>query len=187
MMEHELGLVDTKVVRFLSPKLPKVTHFQRFTAFLKQKLPMMTPQFVLQIMYPKTVKGFDTSIKTEVVGVWTTKEDTAVVDSALAWLFPADTSGKFYVSFLQDTDDNILQVVYGRQDQWLQSVQTVPVSNFGNIDKPYEIGLAKQYTFQEFMHEQPNSNNRIPIDVDNGGDGGKTQVIFLPEYQQQAK
>jgi hypothetical protein len=23
--------------------------------------------------------------------------------------------------------------------------------------------------------------------VDNGGDGGKTQVIFLPEYQQQAK
>jgi hypothetical protein len=87
MMEHELGLVDTKVVRFLSPKLPKVTHFQRFMAFLKQKLPMMTPQFVLQIMYPKTVKGFDTSIKTEVVGVWTTKEDTAVVDSALAWLF----------------------------------------------------------------------------------------------------
>ncbi len=61
------------------------------------------------------------------------------------------------------------------------------MSNFGNIDKPYEIGLAKQYTFQEFMHEQPNSNNRIPIDVDNGGDGGKTQVIFLPEYQQQAK
>jgi hypothetical protein len=101
MMEHELGLVDTKVVRFLAPKLPKVTHLRRFTAFLKQKLPMMTPQFVLQIMYPKTVKGFDTSIKMEVVGVWTTKEDTAVVDSALAWLFPADTLGEFYVSFLQ--------------------------------------------------------------------------------------
>ena len=38
-----------------------------------------------------------------------TKEDAAVVDSALAQLFPANMSGEFYVSFLQDTDDNILQ------------------------------------------------------------------------------
>jgi hypothetical protein len=63
--------------------------------------------------YVKMVNSFDASIKTEVIGVQTTKEDAAVVDSALAWLFPANTSGKFYVSFLQDTDDNILQVVYG--------------------------------------------------------------------------
>jgi hypothetical protein len=37
------------------------------------------------------------------------------------------------------------------------------------------------------MHEQPNHDHQIPIDVDNGGKGSKTQVIFLPEYQQQAK
>jgi hypothetical protein len=65
-----------------------------------------------------------------------TKEDAAVVDSALARLFPANMSGEFYVSFLQDTDDNILRVVYGQQNLWLQSVQTVTVSNFCNIDKP---------------------------------------------------
>jgi hypothetical protein len=74
---------------------------------------MSTLQFVLQIMYPKLVNGFDTSIKMEVVGVRMTKEDAAVVDSALSRSFPANTSGKFYVSFLQDTEDNILRVVYG--------------------------------------------------------------------------
>jgi hypothetical protein len=101
---------------------------------------MSTPQFVLQIMYPKLVNGFDTSIKMEVVGVQMTKEDVAVVDSGLARLFPANMSGKFYGSFLQDTDDDILRVVYGQQNLWLQFVQTVTVSKFGNIDKPYEIG-----------------------------------------------
>jgi hypothetical protein len=65
-----------------------------------------------------------------------TKEDLAVVDSALAQLFPANMSGEFYVSLLQDTDDDILRVVYGQQNLWLQSVQTVTVSNFRNIDKP---------------------------------------------------
>jgi hypothetical protein len=40
---------------------------------------MMMPQFELQIMYPKTVKGFDSTINTEVLGVCMTKEDAAVV------------------------------------------------------------------------------------------------------------
>jgi hypothetical protein len=34
------------------------------------------------------------------------------------------------------------------------------------------------------MHEQPNCDHRIPIDVDNGSKGGKTQVIFLTEITQ---
>jgi hypothetical protein len=37
------------------------------------------------------------------------------------------------------------------------------------------------------MRDQPNSDKWIPQDVDNGGDGGWTQVIFLSEYQQQVK
>ena len=83
------------------------------------------------------------------------------------------------VSFLQETDDDILRVVYGRQNQWLQAVQTVPISDFGNIDMAYEIGLARPYSFHEFMHEQPNSDKQIPIDVDNGGKGGQTQVANI--------
>jgi hypothetical protein len=39
-----------KVVGFLAQELPNMTHLWRFSAFLKQKLPMSTPQFVLQIM-----------------------------------------------------------------------------------------------------------------------------------------
>jgi hypothetical protein len=187
MMEHELGSVETKVVGFLARKLPKVTHLRRFTAFLKQQLPMTTPQFVLQVMYPKMTTGFDSSMKTEVVGVRTTKEDATAVDAAFARLFPADTTGEFYVSFLQETEEDILRVVYGRQNQWLQTVQKVSVGDFGNIDVAYDIGLTKPYSFREFMRDQPNSDKRVPLDVDNGGDGGRTQVIFLPEYQQQAK
>lgn len=103
-MEHELRLVETKVVGFLAQKLPKAMQLWQFTAFLKQQLPMMMPQFVLQIMYPKMVKGFDSSIKMEVVGVRKMKEDVAVVDAAFTWLLPADTTGKFYVSFLQEID-----------------------------------------------------------------------------------
>jgi hypothetical protein len=44
MMEHELWSVEMKVVGFLAQKLPKATHLLWFTAFLKQQLPMMTPQ-----------------------------------------------------------------------------------------------------------------------------------------------
>jgi hypothetical protein len=49
MMEHKLDLVETKVVGFLAQKLPKATHLWQFTAFLKQQLPIMMPQFVLQV------------------------------------------------------------------------------------------------------------------------------------------
>jgi hypothetical protein len=51
-------------------------------------------------------------------------------------------------------------------------VQTVSVSDFGNIDVAYDIRLAKPYSFHEFMRDQPNSDKWIPQDVDNGGDGG---------------
>jgi hypothetical protein len=46
----------------------------------------------------------------EVVGVCTMKEVAAAVDAAFMCLFPADTMGEFYVSFLQETEKDILQV-----------------------------------------------------------------------------
>jgi hypothetical protein len=51
-------------------------------------------------MYTKTTKGFDSSFKMEVVGVCTMKEVAAAVDAAFMCLFPADTMGEFYGSFL---------------------------------------------------------------------------------------
>jgi hypothetical protein len=93
ILEHELESVDTRIVGFLAWKQPKATHLCRFTTYLKTKLPMTTPNFVLQLTYPKMVNGFKDTIKTEVVGIRTTKEHAEIVDAAFARLFLADTDG----------------------------------------------------------------------------------------------
>jgi hypothetical protein len=185
--EHELESADTQILGFLAQKLLWSTHLRRLTAYLKSKFPMTMPNFILRSTYPKTVNGFEHQAKTEVVGICTAKTDAASVDAAFTKLFLADTAGEFYVSFLHDTEKDILCTVYGRQNQWLQTIKTVTISEFGNIDRQYDIGISQKLSFHEFMREQLTHDKKLPIDVENGGDGGCTQVIFMPEHQDRSK
>jgi hypothetical protein len=62
-------------------------------------------------------------------------------------------------------------------------VKVIPVSGFGNIDYKYEIGMNKLWLLHEFMHEQPKSLMKVPVDVDKVGYKIKgTKIMALPKH-----
>jgi hypothetical protein len=184
---HKLDSPDTKVVGFIARKHTKVTHIDRCERYLRSKLLITTPLFAFETIYPKTADGFEKPVKTEVLGIRTSKEHAEMVDCAFARQFPADSQGEFYVSFIQDLDDDITHRILSKQNQWLKSVKLVTVSRFNNINREYDVGLSKYYSLREFMREQPTRDNTVLIEIENGGNGGKTTIIVQPEYYQDAK
>jgi hypothetical protein len=68
-----------------------------------------------------------------------------VLDAAFAKLFPADAKGEIYISYLHQTDDDILWTFYKKQNQWTNMVQSVQVGKFNNIDMEYDISLVDKY------------------------------------------
>ncbi len=109
------------------------------------------------------------------------------MDGAFARYLPADSQGEFYVSFVQDLDDDITCHIFTQQNQWLQSVKLVTVGRFNNIDREYDVGLSKCYSLREFMRKQPTRDQTVPIDIKNGRNGGKTTIVVRPEHYQHAK
>jgi hypothetical protein len=65
------------------------------------------------------------------------------MDHAFARHLLADSQGEFYVSFIQDLDDDNTCHFFNQQNQWLQSVKLVTVGGFNNIDREYNVGLSK--------------------------------------------
>jgi hypothetical protein len=88
---------------------------------------------------------------------------------------------------IQDLDDDIKCHIFTQQNQWLQSVKLVTVGRFNHIDREYDIGFSKCYSLCEFMRKQLTRDQTVPIDVENGGSGGKTTIVVRPEHYQHAK
>jgi hypothetical protein len=135
----------------------------------------------LETIYPKTANGFEKPMKTEVLVIQMSKEHAEAMDHAFARHLPADSQGEFYLSYIQDPDDDITCCIFTQQNQWLQSVKLVTVGRFKNINRKYD-GLSKCYLLCEFMHEQLTRDQTVSIDVKNGGSGGKMTVIVHPEH-----
>jgi hypothetical protein len=100
---------------------------------------------------------------------------------------PPRMEGEYYVSF-NGLDEEMKRKAYKHQNWYTEKVKHIQVSGFNNIDCEYEIGLAKKWSFQEFMCQQPTSPNTIPIDVNNIGYKKKgTKILVLPQYTTAAK
>jgi hypothetical protein len=96
-------------------------------------------------------------------------------------LLPPRVEGKYYVSF--DGLEDETKKAYRHQNWYTQLVKQIQVSGFNNVDQKYEIGLAQQWSFQEYMHQQSMSSTTTPMDVDNGGCKKKgTKILVLPKY-----
>jgi hypothetical protein len=132
----------------------KVTHIDQCEKYVRSKLPLTTPLLALETIYPKTANGFETPVKTEGLGIPMSKEHTEAMDCVFARYLLANSQGEYYMSFIQDLDDNIKCHIFTQQNQWLQSVKLVTVGGFNNIDREYDVGLSKCYSLHEFMHKQ---------------------------------
>jgi hypothetical protein len=66
---HKLSSTDTQIIGFIDQKLPEVTHINHYEALLQSKLSAAAPKFAIEWIYPKTMHGFDVSVKTDVLGI----------------------------------------------------------------------------------------------------------------------
>ena len=123
----------------------------------------------------------------EVVAVHTSKEHALTVNLALSQLFPISFNGKVYVSFVQDLDKTTLKQLYMQQNQWLQDVQTIMIGNYSNIDRKCSVGKHHELSLCKFMKLQPFQSQKVPINIENSGSGGRTWIIFVPKHANQAK
>jgi hypothetical protein len=85
-------------------------------------------------------------------------------------------------------EDDVKRKVYKHQNWYLTKVKIIQVPGFRNIDHKYEIGMNKTWSFREFMHEQPNSSMKVPIDVDKGGFKIRgTKIMVMPGHVKEAQ
>jgi hypothetical protein len=89
-------------------------------------------------VYP-LVKSFDDTVKTEAIGVRVNKDEVKSVNAKLQQMFPIDSKGIAYVSFVEGLSDSQLKRLYNMQNQWLCKVQTNPIGDFWNIDQKYPV------------------------------------------------
>jgi hypothetical protein len=152
-----------------------------------KKLPTGIPKLVVECIFPKTMNGFKTSVKTDVLTIHVCKTDAKVVDKALEKLLPPKPEGEYYVSY-SGLDNKLKQKVYNHQNWYKKKVEIVPVSGFNNIDRQYEIGMNKTWSFRDFIREQPTCPMTVPIDVENGGFKVKgTKILVLSKYKKEAQ
>jgi hypothetical protein len=159
---HKLESTEMEMIRFIAQKHPEMTHLNRFETALMTKLPKGTPKLVIERIFPKTMTGFETLVKTDVLAICVCKTDAKVVDKALARLFPPKPEGEYYVSY-SVLDDELKRKVYNHQNWYKKKVETVLVSGFNNIDRKYEIGMNKTWSFRDFMREQPTTRCRFVL------------------------
>ena len=184
---HKLESTETEIIGFIAQKLPEMTHLNRFEKALMKKLPTGIPKLVVECIFPKTMNGFEMSVKTDVLAIRVCKTDAKVVDKALEKLLPPKPEGEYYVSYL-GLDDELKRKVYNHQNWYKKKVEIVPVSGFNNIDRQYEIGMNKTWSFRDFIREQPTCPMTVPIDVENGGFKVKgTKILVLPKYKKEAQ
>jgi hypothetical protein len=157
-----------EIIGFIAQKLPEKTHLNRFEKALMKKLPTGIPKLVVERIFPKTTNGFEMLVKTDVLAICVCKTDAKVVDKALEKLLLPKPEGEYYVSY-SGLDDKLKQKVYNHQNWYKKKVEIVLVSGFNNIDRQYEIGMKKTWSFHDFIREQPTCPMTVPIDVENGG------------------
>ena len=79
------------------------------------KLPMETPKLVIEHIFPKTMGGFETPVKMDVLAIRVCKTDAKVVDKALVRLLPPKLEGEYCVSYL-GLDEELKRKVYNHQN-----------------------------------------------------------------------
>jgi hypothetical protein len=65
-----------------------VTHINHYKALLQSKLSAAAPKFAIEWIYPKTMSGFDVSIKTDVLGIRACKSELTDADIMMQKLLP---------------------------------------------------------------------------------------------------
>jgi hypothetical protein len=76
-----------------------MTHLNQFEKVLMKKLPTGIPKLVVECSFLKTMNGFKTSVKTDVLAIRVCKTDAKVVDKALEKLLLPKPEGEYYVSY----------------------------------------------------------------------------------------
>jgi hypothetical protein len=184
---HKLESTETEIIGFIAQKHPEMTHPNRFETTLMTKLSMETPKLVIECIFLKTMGGFETPVKMDVLAIRVCKTDAKVVDKALVRLLPPKPEGEYYVSYL-GLDEELKWKVYKHQNWYKKKVEILPVSGFNNIDQHHDIGMNKTWSFREYMCEQPNSSTMVPIDVKNGGFKVKgTKILVLLKFKKDAQ
>jgi hypothetical protein len=179
---HKLSSPETQIIGFIKQKLPEVTHINHYEDLFHSKLAMGAPEIVVQLIYPKTLSGFDAYVKTDVLDIRACKSKAKEADMAMQKLLPPMAEGEYYVSY-NGLDEDVKAKTYQHQNWYAKKVKMIQVSGFNNIDCHYQIGLAQQWSFREFMHEQSTSKTKIPIDINNGGYKKRgTKILVLPQY-----
>ena len=171
---HPLDSIEMKAVGFFLRKSPSKTHMNHFAEYICGLVHQALPKIELFQAYPKAQAGFGDAVKTEVMAVCTSKEQASMVNLALSQIFPISSEGEVYISFIQDLDEHTLKQIYLQQNQWLKEAQTITIGDYGNIDQKYSIGEHQELSLQEFMKLQPFQAQKVPIDIKNGGKGGRT-------------
>jgi hypothetical protein len=85
---HKLSSTDTQIIGFIDQKLPEVTHINHYEALLQSKLSAAAPEFAIKWIYPKTMSGFDVSVKTHVLGILACKSEAKDADIMMQKLLP---------------------------------------------------------------------------------------------------
>jgi hypothetical protein len=96
---HKLSSTETHIIGFIDQKLPEATHINHYKELLKSKLSAAAPKFAIKRIYPKTMSGFDVSIKTDVLSIRACKSEATEADIMMKKPLPPRTEGEYYVSF----------------------------------------------------------------------------------------
>jgi hypothetical protein len=147
---HKLSSTETQIIGFIDQKLPEATHINHYKELLKSKLSEAAPKFAIERIYPKTMSGFDVSVKTDVLSIRACKSKATEADTMMKKLLPPQTEGEYYVSF-NGLDEEMKRKAYKHQNWYAEKVKQIQVSGFNNIDREYEIGLAQRWSFREFI------------------------------------
>jgi hypothetical protein len=143
---HKLDSAETQIIGFLANKHPEETHINRYEAFLQSQLPKGTPKFALERIHPRTANGFEEIVRTEVLAIRVGKNDVTSVDKALMRLLPPQPEGEYYDSYLGMSEDT-KRKTYQHQNWYWQNIKTISVTGFNNIDRPFDIGMNRLWSF----------------------------------------
>jgi hypothetical protein len=80
--------METQIIGCIDQKLPEVTHINHYEELLKLKLSAAAPKFVIEQIYPKTMSGFEVSVKTDVLGIQACKSKATKADTMMKKLLP---------------------------------------------------------------------------------------------------
>ncbi len=138
---HKLSSPETQIISFINQKLPEVTHINNYEDLLQSKLPICAPEIVVELIYPKTLSGFDASVKTDVLDIRACKSKAKEANMAMQNLLPPMVEGEYYVSY-NGLDEDVKAKTYKHQNWYAKKVNMIQVSGFNNIDHHYQIELA---------------------------------------------